>query len=178
MDRKNGNWTIKNTEKIFANEFFKIHQDDVVRPDGKQSKYATIDIKPGVAILPIDDQGFVYLTCQFRYAIGRHNIECIGGTVEDEEIISDAKRETREELGISAGEWISAGKIEVITAITNSHSYLFLAHKLSFGKPETEGSEEIELVKIKLDEAFEKVMKGEITHGETCVIILKAYAQK
>ena len=178
MQRKNGNWTIKNTQKIFANDFFKVAEDDVVRPDGKGSKYATIDFKPGVAVLPIDEAGFVHLTRQFRYALERSNIECIAGTVEDEEVLEAAKREAKEELGIRADEWTSVGRMESLTSITNSHADLFIARKLAFGKPETEGTEELEPLKISLDDAISKVMSGEITHAETCVLILKAHALK
>ncbi|MEP7213080.1 MAG: NUDIX hydrolase [Acidobacteriota bacterium] len=178
MQRKNGNWTIKNTEKIFENDFFKVAEDDVVRPDGKDSKYATIDFKPGVAVLPIDDDGLIHLTRQFRYALGRSNIECIAGSVENEDVLAAAKREAKEELGIRADEWTRVGRIESLTSITNSHADLFIAHKLTFGKPETEGTEELEQLKMSLDDAFSKVMSGEITHAETCVLVLKAHALK
>jgi ADP-ribose pyrophosphatase len=178
MERKNGSWTIKNTRKIFENDFFKVFEDDVTGPDGKDSKYATIDLKPGVAVLPIDDDGFLHLTRQFRYALGRTNIECIAGTVEDEDALAAAKREAKEELGIEAEEWTPVGRVESITAITNSHADLFIARGLTFAEPETEGSEELEPLKLKLDEALEKVMSGEITHSESCALILKAAARK
>ena len=70
MERKNGDWTIKSTEKKFGNGFFSVFEDQVVRPDGKDDKYATVHFKPGAAVLPIDDEGNVYLTRQFRYASG------------------------------------------------------------------------------------------------------------
>jgi len=178
MMRKNGSWTIKNSEKIFENDFFKVVEDDVVSPDGKDQKYATIDFNPGVAVLPVDDDGFVHMTRQFRYALGRDSLECIAGNVEGEDVLSAAKREAKEELGIVAGEWTPVGRVEVLTAISNSHADLFIARKLTFGEPETEGSEELEPMKIKLEDAYEKVLAGEITHAESCVLILKAFALK
>ena len=177
-ERKNGNWTIKNTRKIFANDFFKVIEDDVTRPDGEDSKYATIDFEPGVAVLPIDDEGFVHLTRQFRYALGRMNVECIAGTVEDEDVLAAAKREAKEELGIEAEEWTPVGRVEVLTAITNSHADLFIARGLTFGESNTEGTEELAPLKMKLRDAIEKVMSGEITHAESCVLILKAAVMK
>jgi 8-oxo-dGTP pyrophosphatase MutT (NUDIX family) len=178
MSRKNGSWTIKNSKKIFENDFFKVVEDDVIGPDEKESKYATIDLKPGVAVLPIDDDGFVYITRQFRYAIGRFNLEAIAGTVEGEDALTAAKREAKEELGIEADEWLNIGRMEAVTSITNSHADLYLAQKLKFSKPETEGTEELELVKLPLAGAHERVMQGEITHAETCVLVLKAAARK
>jgi ADP-ribose pyrophosphatase len=177
MERKNGSWTIKNSKDIFENEFFKVVEDEVVRPDGKDSQYATIDVKPGVAVLPIDEDGNVHLTSQFRYALERSNVECVAGNVEDEDILDGAKREAKEELGIEAEEWTAVGRIEVLTSITTSHTDLFIARGLKFGEPETEGTEELEPLKMSLEDAFEKVISGEITHAESCVLILKAHAQ-
>ena len=174
MERKNGNWTIKNTRRIFENDFFKVIEDEVIQPDGKDGKYATICFVAGASVLPLDDDGFVYLTKQFRYAIEREDLEVASGAVEDEEPLEAAKREAKEELGIEAEEWISLGKIENDTSITNSRAHLFLARRLTFTEPEREGTEQIETVKMKFDEALEKVMKGEITHGQTVIMILKA----
>jgi 8-oxo-dGTP pyrophosphatase MutT (NUDIX family) len=174
MKKKNGDWTIKGTEKKFENDFFKVMEDDVIEPDGKDGKYATIHFKPGVSILPIDDEGNVYITRQFRYALGRDNVEAIAGAIEGEGRLQAAKRETREELGIEAEDWKYMGKIECDTSITNSLCHLYLARKLTFKKSNPESSEKIKMIKMKLDTAFEKVLSGEITHPQACILILKA----
>lgn len=174
MKKKNGDWTIKNTELVFENHFFKVFEDDVIQPDGKDGKYATIDFPPGVAVLPVDDEGNVYITRQFRYALGRDNLEAIAGGIEGEGELEAAKREALEELGIEAENWTYLGRVESDTGITTSKCHLYLARKLAFNKPEREASEAIETVKMKLSEAAEKVLNGEITHGQTCVLVLKA----
>jgi len=178
MERRNGNWTIKKTEKKFDNGFFSVFEDEVVRPDGKNDKYATIRFQPGVAVLPIDDEDFVYLTHQFRYALGRKDIEAIAGAVDNESPLAAAKREAKEELGIEADEWTDLGVTESNTSITNCMATLFIARKLKIGEPKTEETEEIEPVKLKFDEAMDKVSNGEIAHGETCILLLKAAARK
>ena len=174
MERKNGKWTIKERRKIFENDFFKVFEDDVIQPDGKDGKYATICFVRGVSVLPLDDDGFVYLTKQFRYALEREDLEVVSGAVEDEEPLEAARREAKEELGIEAEEWTDLGRIENDTSITNSRAQLFLARKLSFGEPEREGTEQIETVKMKFADALDQVLKGEITHGQTVALILKA----
>lgn len=175
MEKKKGNWTVKDTHTRFENDFFKVYEDDVIQPDGKPGTYATIKFPAGIAVLPVDDDGTVYLTRQFRYALGGMNIEVVCGAIEGEDALEAAKRETKEEVGIEAGEWISLGKIQTDTSITNSTSHLFLARDLKFGKPESEGTEDIELVKMPIKEAVEKVLSGEITNGQTCVLVLKTY---
>ena len=174
METKNGDWTIKDRVKKFANGYFTVFEDDVIRPDGKPDTYATISFIPGIAVLPIDGDATIYLTRQFRYALEQKNIEVVCGAIDGETPLDAAKRETKEELGIEAKEWTSLGKIQTDTSITNSTSHLFLARNLSFGDPEREPTENIETVEMPLREAVEKVNSGEITNGPTCVLILKA----
>lgn len=176
--KQNGKWTIKSTRKLFENPFFAVFEDDVIKPTGDDGQYATIRFNPGVAILAIDDEENVYLTRQFRYAIGRDDLEVVAGSIEGEGALEAARRELKEELGIEADEWIDLGSIYSLTSITQSCSRQFIARKLRFGEQETEGTEDIELVKMKLSEAYEMVLNGEITDGDTCILIMKAVALK
>jgi hypothetical protein len=47
---------------------------------------------------------------------------------------------------------------------------------LTFGEPQTEGTEEIEQCKITLTEAYDMVMRGVITDGDTSLLVMKAVA--
>src|SRR4028118_541533 len=127
MERKNGPWTIKNTEKKYADEFLELNVDEVIKPDGNPGSYATVQIKSGVAILPIDEDGNVYLTKQFRYAIGKESIEVISGGIEEEgNPMEAAKREAEEEIGIAADEWIELGVFHLETSMIKGPVYLFV----------------------------------------------------
>ena len=172
--RKNGDWTIKETKKKFANDFFKVFEDKVIQPDGKNGKYATIEFVPGVSVLAIDDEDFVYLTKQFRYKAGRETLEVVAGAVENETPMKAAKRELKEELGITAKEFIRLGKIQLDNSIIKSESTLYIARKLTFGKTNRDDAEEMKSVKIKFRDAIEKVSKGEINHAPSCILLLRA----
>lgn len=100
MERKNGPWTIKKTESVFKNSFLELFNDKVTQPDGSDGEYATVHLKPGACVLPIDDDGNVYLTRQFRYALGAESLETPCGAIEDDGEPLDAdkarnKRRTR-----------------------------------------------------------------------------------
>ena len=175
MKKKNGAWTIKNSRKIYENDFFKVIEDDVIQPDGKDGKYAAVEMKAGVSVLPVDADGSVYLTRQFRYALGAESLETPCGAIEDgEEPLEAAKRELREEVGIEAEEWIALGTAETDTSIVKSAANFFVARKLKFGEPEREGVEVMKTVKMSFDEAVEKVLNGEIKLAASCLLILKA----
>ena len=66
MLKKNGPWTIKETICHYKDEFLALYEDQVLKPDGEPGKYATVRVKPGVSALPLDQDGQVYLTKQFR----------------------------------------------------------------------------------------------------------------
>lgn len=172
---KRGPWKITAEACHYEDEHVRLVVSDVVQPDGAPGKYATVDLKPGVTVLPVDQDENVYLTRQFRFGLGRESLEAIAGGLDGEEPpLEAAQREAREELGIVAGDWIDLGVIEIDTSIVRSPGYLFLARDLDFTEPEQDGTERIRTVKISLEEAVRKVMAGEIVHAPSAVIILKA----
>jgi 8-oxo-dGTP pyrophosphatase MutT (NUDIX family) len=175
MEKKNGNWTIKETKEIFKNEYFVVYQDDVLQPDGKPSKYATAHFVPGACVLAIDDEDFVYLTEQFRYVAGRKSLEVVAGAIENESPLEAAKRELKEEVGVTAEEMEEIGVIQLDNSMIKNEVTFFVARKLSFEQPDRDDSEEMKTVKIKFREAVENVLSGEINHSLSRALILQAW---
>jgi 8-oxo-dGTP pyrophosphatase MutT (NUDIX family) len=177
MEKKNGNWTIKETKKIFENDFFKVYEDDVIKPEGEPGNFATVHLVPGACVLAIDDEDFVYLTEQFRYVVGRNSIEVVAGSIEDETPLEAAKRELKEEVGATAEEMTEIGVVQLDTSMIKNEVSFFVARKLSFDKPDRDATEEMKTVKIKFREAVGKVLSGEIDHALSRALILQAWAQ-
>ncbi len=174
--RELGPWKIKSSHCRFENAFLSLIEDEVIQPDGQPGAYATVTIKPGVSVLPLDAHGNVYLVCQFRYALGRDSIEVVAGALDEGELPAEAaRREAREELGITARHWIDLGQVEEDTSLVRSRGYLFLAQDLEFGEIQPDGTEQIERLKMPLEKAVEKVMHSEIVHSPSAVLILKAH---
>jgi ADP-ribose pyrophosphatase len=118
----------------------------------------------------------VYLTRQFRYALGQESLEVVSGAVgANEPILEAARRELREEVGIAADAWTALGRVDPDTSIVREPVWLFLAEHLRFISPEPEGTESIQLVKLPGAEAVRQVLVGGITHAPSCVLILKAH---
>jgi ADP-ribose pyrophosphatase len=173
--RRHGAWTIKSSERIYADEFAEVRVDEVLKPDGEPGRRVTMRMKPGVAVLAVDGEGFAHLVKTFRYAVGKHSVEVVQGASEEgEEAEAGARRELKEELGIGAGELTDLGLVDAITSQVYSPARIFLARELSLGESNTESTETLEPLKVKLTEAVRMVMGGEITQGTTCVLILKA----
>jgi hypothetical protein len=60
------------------------------------------------------------------------------------------------------------------TGIINGPVNLFLARGLGKTEPARDRNERIETVKVPFEQAVRMVMDGEIVHGASCVLILKA----
>lgn len=177
MNIKKGSWTVLNSKIVYENKWISVREDQTIRPDGKPSPYAVVTMKPGVSVLPIDSDGNVYLVKEYIYAIEEETLQAVSGGIEKEEkTIDTAKRELKEEAGITATELIDLGYINPFTSVIRSPNYMFLAKGLSFSEAEPEGTEKIELVKMTIEEAIRLTMESKITHGATVALILKAKA--
>ena len=175
MERKHGPWTIKDSERVYADEFAEVWVDEVSGPDGNPSRRVTMRMKPGVAVLALDEEGFAHLVKTFRYAVGKESVEAVqGGTEEGEEPERAARRELKEELGIEAEEFTDFGLVDAVTSQVYSPARIFLARRLKFGQHERESTEHLQPLKVKFDEAVRMVMDGRITQGISCTLILKA----
>lgn len=174
-NKKNGEFIITDSVRKYKNPWIEVVEEKVVGPNGKEGLFGIVRAKDGGSVLPMDDNGFVYLVDEFHYAIGKNEAETIsGGREEGEEYLEAAKRELKEETGIEAGEWIDLGITQPLTTLIDCPQKLFLARKLSFSESNPEESEDIKLMKIKFEEAVRMVMNSEILHAPSCVLILKA----
>jgi ADP-ribose pyrophosphatase len=176
MARRHGPWTVKASERKYDGKLIQLYEDDVIKPDGSEGTYATVDIKGGVAVLAVGEDGTAYFIREFRYALGRENVEAVAGAIEEgEEIETAARRELREEVGIEAEEFVELGSVEYATSILRSASTLFLARRLSFTEKDEDPSEEIETVPMPLAEAVERALSGDLIHATTALLVLRAH---
>ena len=171
-----GPWKITGTKQVYQDPWLTLRRDDVIRPDGKPGTHVVVHIKPGVSVLPLDDDGCVYLTDEFHYGVGRHTLEVVSGGIDPgEDALTTARRELGEELGITAATWTPLGMVDPFTSVVVSPTHLYLAEDLTFGDQAQEGTEQIRCVKMPLTEAVARVQDGIITHAPSAVLILKAY---
>jgi len=176
VTREHGPWTIERSEEVYRNPFIAVREDRVRQPDGQPGSYATVALPSGVAVLALDADGQVHLTRQFRYALGRESVEVVsGGRAEGEAALDAAQRELREEVGIVARDWSDLGALDLDTAIVHGPVRLFLARALTFTDTEREGTETITTLRVPFATAVQMVLDGAITHGPSCVLILKAW---
>lgn len=176
VPQQHGPWKILARKEVYRDPWIEVLRDEVVRPDGKPGSHCVVRLKPGVTVLPVDDQGTVYLTEEFHYGVGKVTLEAVSGGIEpDEEALTTGRRELREELGLAAATWHDLGVIDPFTANVVSPTRLFLATDLQVLESNPEGTERIQRVRLPLAKALAMVQDGRITHGPTCVNVLKTW---
>lgn len=175
MDEKRGPFKVMGSKVMYKNPWMEVREDAVIRPDGKDGIFGVVTTLEGVFVLPIKNDGTVYLIKEYRYAVNMVSLEvCAGGVDPGEDIEHAAERELEEETGIVDPKLIAMGMMHTGTQILYAPSYMYLAIDFKEGQPHHESGELIEVVEMPLDEAVAKVYSGEIVHAIAAFLVLKA----
>ena len=162
------------TKEYYQNSFLRIHEDDVLLPDGNKSKRIVVSHPGAVNIIALTDEKELIMVRQFRYAVGAELIETPAGKLESsEEPIITAKRELEEETGYTCESLELIAKQAPAPGYTSEIFYQYLATGLSKLEVAVAGDDDefIELLKITKDQALMMVATGEIIDLKTVYAI-------
>jgi len=176
MDDKFANpWTTLSSRPIYENPWIAVREDQVLQPDGKPGIYGVVHMRnKAIGVVPIDDEGYIYLVGQFRYTLDRYSWEIPeGGCPANETPLQAAQRELQEETGLSAQRWQTLGTAHLSNSVTDEEATYFLATGLTQGEACPEGTEKLELLRIPFQEALSMIQSGEITDSLTLIGILR-----
>ncbi len=159
----------------FSGKVFTVLERKVQLENGNIGNRELVQHRGGSAILPIDDEGYIYLVRQFRAPFEKEILEIPAGKLEiGEEPFSTAKRELTEETGFTAREYLSLGQVYPTVGYSDEVIHLYLAKGLTSGETQLDSDEFLTPVKIHLDKACEMCLSGEIKDSKTVIAILKA----
>ncbi|TDQ19324.1 8-oxo-dGTP pyrophosphatase MutT (NUDIX family) [Algoriphagus boseongensis] len=169
-------WKTKAIQKIYENPWITVENHDIINPAGKDGIYGKVHFKNrAMAIIPIDEEGYTWLIGQFRYTLDEYSWEIpMGGGPIELDMLESAKRELKEETGLTAQKWTEILKIHTSNSVTDEVGYVYLAQDLKQGETEFEETEILQIKKLHFSEALEMVMNGEITDSISVAGILKA----
>ena len=174
-DRSNP-WTTLGSRPIYDNPWINVREDQIVRPDGQPGIYGVVHFKNrAVGVLPVDDQGRIWLVGQYRYTLGRYSWEIPeGGGRLSVPPLESARRELKEETGIEANQWEQIVHLHLSNSVTDEQALAYLATELTIGEPEPDEDEVLRIRRVHFREVIEMVERGEITDSLSVVAILKA----
>jgi ADP-ribose pyrophosphatase len=131
---------------------------------------------PGAAaVVAVDVANRVCFVRQYRHGIEDFLWEIPAGKLDrGERPEVCAVRELAEETGVAARTWVSMGVYVPAPGIFTEVIHLYLARDLTVGAAAPDVDEELELAWLPLEEAMEKVQRGEWNDGKTAMALLRA----
>jgi len=139
---------------------------DVVRTQDRD----VVEHGPAVAVVAVRGD-CVTLVRQERVPAGGKVLELPAGMLEEgEPPLTAAQRELREETGLHGGEWVEAATFFTSPGYTDEKMHLFIATSLEEGEAEPDAGEELDVVRVPLDEV--PALLDEIDDAKTLVGLL------
>ena len=163
-------------EILFTGRVLSLARDTVRLPNGNDATREVVLHGGAVAVLPLLSDGSVLMERQYRHAQGRTVFEIPAGKLDsaEEDPLSAAHRELREETGASASKMTYLGVICPSVAILTEKIHLYLAEGLSFGERALDEDEFLTVESVPLQTLLSMVMRGDIQDAKTIVAVMKA----
>lgn len=169
--KKKGPYKVLSSKKVYKNPWIEVREDKVER-DGQKGIFGVVDYGSGVSVVALNKQGRIYLVKEYYYAIESYGLQVPSGAIDNgESPLEAAKKELLEETGFIARSWQELGFVHPLTMAIKSPAYLFLAREV---EQKQEPEDNIEVVELPFEEAYQMVLKSKINHAPSCVAIMKA----
>ena len=163
------------SELKFDGKVVKLYVDEAELDNGQRAYRELIKHPGGVCVLPLDEEGNVYMVKQFRYPFGCALYELPAGKLEyGEDHRTCGIRELKEETGAEADSFEYLGCIYPTVAYDTEIIHMYLARGLHFGEQHLDEGEFLDVIKLPFDKVFEMAMNGELPDAKTQTAVLKA----
>ena len=149
--------------------------DQVELCDGKKTLREVVHHPGGVGVLPMDEEGSVYMVRQYRYPVGAPVLEIPAGKIDHKDgHLSTAVRELSEETGFTADTFVDLGCFFTSPGYSDEIIHVYLATGLHAGKSHLDDGEFLNVEKIPFETLLELAMDGSIIDAKTVIALTKA----
>lgn len=164
------NTKVLSRKTVFTSTSFKVVQKVIERNNNTFTK-DTIERRSMLLVIPYTNDE-MYIESQYRDSLETRTVEIVQGTLEDDEDILDAaKRELREEAGLTAKKWKKLAEWDVVTTM-KFRAHVFAATDLEVGEQQLEFDEDITIMKLSINEVLQKIESGELSCAAHVAAIL------
>ena len=173
MKTKLKTWKRLSTRTLVKNPYLHVEEDRVLLPTGETTKYYISDRKTkAVSIIAINANSKILLQKEYRYPVGKVIYEFPGGRVDKREtFLQAAKRELREETGISATEWKKLGQFYASVSHGGVVFSGYIAKGLQQGVSDPDPAEFVEHEWVSMAKLRQLLKNGTIV-GQTTLAML------
>ncbi len=165
------------SQEIYDGKIIRVTVDTVELENGKQAKREVVHHHGGAAIVPLTEQGEIYLVRQYRYPMGGELWEIPAGKLEPGEDPREAAiRELEEECGLQAERFTDLYPVYPTVGYDTEVIHTYLATGLRRTQAHPDEDEFLDVAKFPLDTLVDMVLRGELRDAKTVAGILKAAA--
>jgi ADP-ribose pyrophosphatase len=163
------------SEHIYQGNVISVGKLTVTLPNGKEATRDLVTHPGASVVIPVSDDGCLYMVRQYRKPIEMESLEIPAGKLDKgEDPAVCAKRELKEETGLDAEEIKHILSVHSTPGFCNEVLHMYVAQGLKEGEACADEDEFISSEKIPVDELIDKVLKHEITDAKTIIGILLA----
>ena len=167
---------LSDRRRVFDGAIIHVDHMTALLPNGKTALREVAVHMGASAVVPVDEEGSVYLVRQFRAPLEKVTLEIPAGKLDHpgENRLEAAQRELREETGFSADSWKKLTDLATTPGFCSEVISIYLAQNLHSGKTDFDEDEFLNLVKMPLSQAVDQVIAGEICDSKTIFGLLMA----
>ncbi len=164
------------SKELYVNPWIRLVEDQILKPNGEPGIYGKLHFNNyALGIVAVSENMDIWLVGQYRYVLKSYSWEIpIGGGALEAPPLEGAKRELREETGLTANRWEELIRIHLSNSVTDEYGMVFLAEELTIGSTEFDDTEILEIKRMPFANALKMVMNGEITDSMSVTGILAA----
>lgn len=151
---------------VYENRWMRVREDELRLANGSQGIYGVVEKPDYALIVPLADDGGLWVVEQFRYPVGARFCEFPQGSWEeqtDTDREALARGELREETGLQAGSLRRLGRLYQAYGYSNQSVDVWLAGDLWEGSPERSPEEEgMQAFKVSRTEWHDMIAGGRV----------------
>lgn len=161
---------ITSSKEVYRCRLFRVTEDVASDKKGFRIERSIVRHRGAAVMLAADEKDRVLLVRQFRLPAGKKMWELPAGTIDEgEKPFATAKRELKEETGLSAKKWKKLAEYYPSPGFVDEKMSLYLATGLSYGEASPMEDERIETRWFTKKELKEMIRKGRIQDSKTLV---------
>jgi ADP-ribose pyrophosphatase len=169
-------WQRLSTTYPYTYHMFRVREDQVRWPDGRQRSYAYVQSEGAVWVVPVTPDNEIVLIRQFRYTVDDWCWEVPAGGFHDFDggPIELGQRELAEEVGAISDDWQYVGSYRPGVSVIDEVCHIVLARNVRLiGNPHREPGEIIEVHTVPIARALEMARNGEMVDGHSALALLR-----
>jgi ADP-ribose pyrophosphatase len=164
------------TETLYRGRVLTLRLDDVEYAPGRSARLEIVEHAEAVVVLPLDEYQNVWFVRQYRHAAGRDLLELPAGILPaGESPVDGARRELREETGMTAGRLDHLLSFWLAPGYSTEYMHVFQATRLSPAPLAQDEDEVLTVEKVPLARALALALdEDQVCDAKTSLTLLVA----